>query len=131
MVRAGDRGVHADQRHVRLSTAGGLGDHRLHQHGEHAAVTPLGEAVVDRLPGPELLGHLPPLAAAAELPNDALELFTQMLRIRAIPADGQEWLDQLPLTVVQFASRHGSFLPAPPGPRWANRAIDHDSKQAL
>ncbi len=72
---AGHRGVHANQRHVRLAAPSSLGDPPLHQRGEHADVAPLGEAVVDRLPGPELLGHLPPLAAGTEPLDDALKLF--------------------------------------------------------
>jgi hypothetical protein len=50
-----------------------VGARPLHQRGEHADVAPLGE-VVDRLPGPELPGHLPPLAAGTEPPDDALKL---------------------------------------------------------
>jgi hypothetical protein len=59
VMGAGHRGVHANQRHLRLAAPSSLGDHPLHQRGEHADVAPLGEAVVDRLPGPELLGYLP------------------------------------------------------------------------
>lgn len=82
---AGHRGVHADQRHIRLAAPSGLGHHPLHQCGEHADVTPLREAAVDRLPGPELLWHLSPLAASAEPPDDALELLPQALWERAVP----------------------------------------------
>lgn len=84
---AGHRGVHADQGHVGLAAPRSLGDHPLHQRGEHPGVAPLGKAVVDRLPGPELHGHLSPLAASAEPPDDALELFVQALRERPVPSD--------------------------------------------
>lgn len=52
--------------------------------------------------------HLPPLATGAALPDDALELLAQTLRLPAIPADSQEQLDQLPLAVAKFASRHSN-----------------------
>ena len=89
-----------------------LASRRLLQRGEHADVAPLGEAVVDRLPGPELLGHLPPLAAGTEPPDDALKLFAQVLREGAVPSDRQERLYQFPLIIAQFTSRHLSVLPA-------------------
>jgi hypothetical protein len=67
-------------------------DHSLHQRGEHADVAPLSKAVLDRLPGPELFGHLSPSAASAEPPDNALELFAQALRERAVPSYRQERL---------------------------------------
>ena len=63
-------------------------------------------------PGPELLGHLPPLAAGTEPPDDALKLFAQVLREGAVPSDRQERLCQFPLIIAQFTSRHLSVLPA-------------------
>lgn len=55
---------------------------------EDTHVTPSAEAVVNGLPDPELRRHLPPLGTRAELPDHALELLPQMLRIRAGPVYG-------------------------------------------
>lgn len=46
-MRTGGRGIHADQRQVRLPQPGGLGDQPFQKSGEHAGVPPDAEAAVD------------------------------------------------------------------------------------
>lgn len=131
VVGAGDRGVHADQGQVRLPAPGRLGDHPV-QHGlEDALVTPLEEAVIDGLPGPEFRRDVPPGAAGPEPEDHRFELLPQPLRVRSESAYRQERLDQLPVIISEFCTRHGMGLPDPQPARAFTPHVDHNKEQSL
>jgi hypothetical protein len=86
-------------------------DHTLQDGDEHPGVTPLPKPVVDRLPGAEPPGHLPPLGAGTELSAHTLELGPQVHRIRSERAHRKERCDELPLGINQLRSCHTTVLP--------------------
>jgi hypothetical protein len=73
-----------------------------------AVVPPAGEAVVERLPRPVAFGHLAPLGAGVEPPEDAVEDDAVVAeRPAAAPgaaARGQVRRDPLPVVIGQFVS---------------------------
>jgi hypothetical protein len=99
-------GVDTDQRQVPLTPLRGFRNQALQQGLEHAGVAPLPETIGHRRPGTEFLRHLPPLPAGPEPPDHALELLAQPLGVRAILADRQVRLDELPLHIGQLRTRH-------------------------
>ena len=87
-----DRGrVHAGQRHVHQAMLRSLGDRPLEHRGEHPGIPPLPKLAVNGGPVPESLGQLPPFRPVPEPPHDALEVRPQILRVRPVLTDRQEW----------------------------------------
>lgn len=106
VVDPGGGGVDADQGQVHLTPLRGFRDQAALQQGlEDPGVPPLPEAVVDGRPGAEIRRHLPPLPARLEPPDHALELLPQSLGVRAVLADRQVRLDELPCGIGQLYAR--------------------------
>lgn len=106
VVSARGGGGDAHQGQVHLTPLRRFRDQALQQGLEDTGVTPLPEAVVDSRPGTELLRHLPPLPARLGAPDHPLELLPQPLGIRAVLADRQIRLDELPFRTRRLPSRH-------------------------
>src|SRR3954469_10978122 len=102
LVRPDDGAVDAEQLPVDLVTAHLAGLESAQDLVPQAGAAPLIEAVVDGLPGAELLGEVAPAAAVGEDPEDAVDHQAVVLPLAAlVPVGRQEILNLLPLGVGQ------------------------------
>src|SRR5438552_4000065 len=81
--------------------------------GEDAALTPLAEVVVHRLPGAEAFRQVPPRGAGGEDPEDTVELRSSIAGRTSCPgrAAWQMRFDQRPLLIRELVAFHGYKIP--------------------
>src|SRR3954453_5565923 len=116
LVRPDDGAVDAEQLPVDLVRVHLAGLQSPQDFVPQAGAAPLTEAVVDGLPGAELLGEVAPAAAIGENPEDAVDHQAVVFPLATlVPIGRQEILNLFPLGVGQAVGRRGGSHGVAPG----------------